>query len=75
MTQEKTYNREFFVDAGRTGGNKKSINYRQYLLVELGKLVSKGKLNFYQEYAEHDFSGRLLREAWMVELKIKEQNK
>ena len=40
-------------------------NYRQHLITELSKLVTKDRLTFYQEYAKNDKSGRLLREALM----------
>ena len=49
--------------AGKLGKQIQTINYIQGLIEELSKLVDKGRLNFYMEFAKNDKSGRMLREA------------
>ena len=51
------------IRAGKKGAEVTWYNYRKHLIDELSKLVDKGRLNFYMEYAKNDKSGRLLREA------------
>ena len=63
------YSKEFFKQSGAKGGKQKGVNYRKFLLEELSKVCTKQELNFYQEVAKKDYSGKLLREAWMLKLK------
>ena len=67
-------NKKKFEGWGKDGAEIRWSNYRKHLIDELSKLVDKGRLNFYMEYAKNDKSGRLLREALMFHRNEKKSN-